>query len=63
MEINRCENEGDRIARDALASLFQAGIDPMLVIRWKDIFERLEDAVDATERVSNILEGIVIKNR
>src|SRR5918998_794125 len=63
VEINRFENEGDRILREALASLFEAGIDPMLVIRWKDIFERLEDAVDATERVSHILEGIVIKNR
>jgi predicted phosphate transport protein (TIGR00153 family) len=63
VEINRYENEGDRVLREALASLFQAGIDPMLVIRWKDIFERLEDAVDATETVSNILEGIVIKNQ
>src|SRR5919107_5432900 len=58
IEINRYENEGDRVVREALASLFQAGIDPMLGIRWKDIFERLEDAVDATERVANILEGI-----
>src|SRR5918992_1449872 len=62
VEINRYENEGDRVVREALASLFQAGIDPMLVIRWKDIFERLEDAIDATERVGNILEGITIKN-
>ena len=62
VEINRLENEGDRKVREALASLFEAGIDPMLVIRWKDIFERLEDAIDATERVSNILEGITIKN-
>ena len=62
VEINRYENEGDRVMREALASLFERGIDPMLVIRWKDIFERLEDAVDATERVSNILEGITIKN-
>jgi uncharacterized protein len=62
VEINRYENEGDRVVREALASLFQAGIDPMLVIRWKDIFERLEDAIDATERVANILEGITIKN-
>src|ERR687885_196333 len=38
------------------------GIDPMMVIRWKDIFERLEDAIDATEKTANILEGIVIKN-
>jgi uncharacterized protein len=62
VEINRLENEGDRILREALASLFVQGIDPMLVIRWKDIFERLEDAIDATERTANILEGIVIKN-
>jgi uncharacterized protein len=62
VEINRYENEGDRVVREALASLFEAGIDPMLVIRWKDIFERLEDAIDTTERVANILEGITIKN-
>ena len=62
VEINRYENEGDRLVREALASLFEAGIDPMLVIRWKDIFERLESAIDATETVANILEGIVIKN-
>jgi uncharacterized protein len=62
VETNRYENEGDRVVREALASLFQAGIDPMLVIRWKDIFERLEDAIDATESVANILEGITIKN-
>ena len=62
VEINRLENEGDRVLREALASLFEAGIDPMLVIRWKDIFERLEDAIDACETTANILEGIVIKN-
>ena len=47
VEINRLENDGDRVVREALASLFERGIDPMLVIRWKDIFERLEDAIDA----------------
>src|SRR2546421_12118536 len=62
VEINRLENEGDRITREAIASLFDGGIDPMVVIRWKDLFERLEAAIDATERVANILEGIVIKN-
>jgi uncharacterized protein len=62
VEINRLENEGDRITREAVASLFDGGIDPMVVIRWKDIFERLEAAIDATERVANILEGIIIKN-
>jgi len=62
VEINRLENEGDRISRAAVASLFDGGIDPMVVIRWKDLFERLEAAIDATERVANIIEGIVIKN-
>jgi uncharacterized protein len=62
VEINRLENDGDRITREAIASLFDNGIDPMVVIRWKDIFERLEEAIDATETVANILEGIVIKN-
>ncbi len=62
VEVNRLENEGDRITREAVASLFDGGIDPMVVIRWKDLFERLEAAIDATERVANIIEGIVIKN-
>lgn len=62
VEINRLENEGDRITRGAIASLFDAGIDPMFVIVWKDLFERLEAAIDASEHVANILEGIVIKN-
>jgi uncharacterized protein len=62
VEVNRLENEGDRISREAVASLFDAGIDPMVVIRWKDVFERLEDAIDATERTVNVLEGIRIKN-
>ena len=62
VEVNRLENEGDRITREAVASLFDGGIDPMVVIRWKDLFERLEAAIDATEHVAHILGGIVIKN-
>jgi uncharacterized protein len=62
VEIHRLENEGDRVVREAIASLFDNGIDPMVVIRWKDLFERLEEAIDATERVANTLQGIVIKN-
>ena len=62
VEINRLENEGDRISRAAVAALFDGGIDPMVVIRWKDLYERLEAAIDATEKVSYIMEGIVIKN-
>jgi uncharacterized protein len=62
VEVNRLENDGDRIVREAIASLFEGGIDPMVVIRWKDLFERLEEAIDACETVANVLEGIVIKN-
>jgi predicted phosphate transport protein (TIGR00153 family) len=62
VEINRLENDGDRVVREAVASLFDNGIDPMVVIRWKDLFERLEEAIDSTEKVANILEGIIIKN-
>jgi predicted phosphate transport protein (TIGR00153 family) len=63
VEVNRLEDEGDRLLRGAVASLFDHGIDPMMVIRWKDIFERLEDAIDSTETAVNILEGVIIKNR
>jgi hypothetical protein len=62
VEVNRLENEGDRITREAVASLFDGGIDPMIVIRWKDLFERLEAGIDATEHAANIIEGIVIKH-
>jgi uncharacterized protein Yka (UPF0111/DUF47 family) len=61
VEIHRLENEGDRLSRDAVASLFATGIDPMVVIRWKDIFETLEQSVDACEKVAHVLEGIALK--
>ena len=60
--VDRLEDEGDRISRKALVALFAGGIDPMVVIRWKDIFERLEEAIDACEHVANALEAIIIKN-
>jgi predicted phosphate transport protein (TIGR00153 family) len=62
IEIHRLENDGDRIYRDAVASLFAERVDPMVVIRWRDIFLRLERAIDATETSASIVEGIVIKN-
>ena len=61
VRINQLENEGDRISRDAIASLFAKGIDPMVVIRWKDIFESLEQAIDSCESVAHVLEGIALK--
>ena len=63
VEIHRLENEGDRLQRDGVASLFAGGIDPMVVIRWKDIFESLEAAVDACETVAHVLEGITLRQR
>jgi predicted phosphate transport protein (TIGR00153 family) len=63
VEIHRLENVGDRLQRDAVTSLFAGGIDPMVVIRWKDIFESLEAAVDACETVAHRLEGITLKRR
>jgi uncharacterized protein Yka (UPF0111/DUF47 family) len=61
VEIHRLENEGDRLQRAAVAHLFANGIDPMMLIRWKAIFDTLEAAVDACETVANVLEGISIK--
>lgn len=57
IEVHRLENEGDRLSREAIASLFAGGVDPMVVIRWKDIFEQLEHAIDACESVAHTLEG------
>lgn len=60
-EIHRLENEGDRLVRQGLASLFETGIDPMVVIRWKDIFECVENAIDACQTVGHIIEGAGLK--
>jgi uncharacterized protein len=63
VELHRLEDEADRLSRDAIASLFVAGIDPMVVIRWKDIFESLEATADACEHVAHVLEGIALRRR
>lgn len=63
VELKAFEDEGDRILRDALASLFRDGrIDPLVVIRWKDIYEALEDAVDACETAAHRVGNILVKN-
>jgi predicted phosphate transport protein (TIGR00153 family) len=62
LEVRRLEHEGDRIYRQAVASLFAGGIDPMLVIRWKDVLQRLEDAIDRTRQAMDILQGLVVKH-
>lgn len=63
IEINRMENRVDRIFRDGLGKLFDDfASDPLLILKWKDIYQHLEDASDRCEDVANILEGIVLKN-
>jgi uncharacterized protein len=63
VELKRLEDEGDRVVRDAIGSLFHdSRIDPLIVIRWKDIYEALEDALDASETAANVLGNIVVKN-
>jgi len=63
VELKRLEDEGDRLLRDALGSLFRdEGIDPLIVIRWKDIYEGLERALDACETAANVIGNIVVKN-
>lgn len=61
IEVHRLENEGDRVWREALAALFSTGIDPMVVIRWKDVFGVLERAIDSTETAAHTIEAIVVK--
>lgn len=63
VEIHRLENVGDNLLRDGVASLFAGGADPMVVIRWKDIFESLEAAIDACETVAHVIEGITLRAR
>ncbi len=62
IEINRLENEGDRVSRLAIARLFDDGKDPFYLIKWKEIYEVLEKAIDKCEDVANVIEGVVVKN-
>lgn len=62
IEVNRIENEGDNIYRNAMASLFTSGMDALEIIKWKEIYEFLENSLDACEDVANIVEGVVMKH-
>jgi uncharacterized protein len=63
VELKRLEDEGDRVLRDGLASLFRDDrIDPLMVIRWKDVYDRLERALDSCETAANTIGNIVVKN-
>ncbi|MFL5959848.1 MAG: DUF47 domain-containing protein [Gaiellaceae bacterium] len=63
IELRELEDEGDRLVHDGVSSLFSGDADPLTVIRWKDIHEGLEDAVDACENAADVLEAILVKNR
>src|SRR6476646_2043827 len=63
IELRELEDEGDRISREAIAELFSGGLDAIALIRWKDIHEQLEEAVDACENAADVLEAILVKNR
>jgi predicted phosphate transport protein (TIGR00153 family) len=62
IEVNRLENEGDKISRHAIAGLFDAKRDPIEVIKWKELYEHLETAIDKCEDAANIVEAVVLKN-
>src|SRR2546423_5102514 len=63
VELRELEDEGDRLNRDAIAELFRSSEDALYVIRWKDVHESLEAAVDACENAADVLEAILVKNR
>jgi predicted phosphate transport protein (TIGR00153 family) len=63
IELNRLENEADEVSRRVVADLFNGGHDPIDVLRWKELYGRLEAAADMGEDVANILEAIVLKNQ
>ena len=62
-QVKQFEDDGDRIVRDAIAALFETDdVDPLVIIRWKDIFEALEEAIDACETAANVVGNVVVKN-
>jgi uncharacterized protein len=62
IEVHRLENEGDRLARTAIAGLFENGKKPIELIKWKDVYTLLEQTIDRCEDVANIIERIVVKH-
>jgi hypothetical protein len=62
IEVHRLENEGDRVVRTAIADLFAGSMDPVEIIKWKDIYALLESTIDKCEDVANIIERITIKH-
>ena len=61
VEVNRLENEADRLLRDQLVALFEGTTDAIEVIKWKELYETMEAVTDRCEDVVNVIEGIVLK--
>ena len=61
IDVNRLENEADAVLRNALAALFRKEKDPILIIKWKEIYEILESATDRCEDVANVIEGVALE--
>lgn len=62
VEVHRLENEGDDVYHAAIADLFHNATNPLTVIKWKEIYEKMESAIDRCENVANIIESVIIKN-
>jgi hypothetical protein len=62
VEINRLENEADRAYQEAIQNLFDHETDPIMVMKWKELFDMLEQVTDACEDVANVIEGVVVKH-
>lgn len=62
IEVNRLENEGDAVSRAAIAELFEKEANPIEVIKWKELYEHLETAIDKCEDAANIVEAVCLKN-
>jgi len=61
-QVNVCENQGDTLLRRALADLFKSGQDPLMVMKWKEILDLIEDGIDRAEDVANVIEGVVLEH-
>jgi uncharacterized protein Yka (UPF0111/DUF47 family) len=62
IEINRLENEADRIHKQAISQLFDEETNPIVILKWKELYDLLEEATDACEDVANLLENVVVKH-
>lgn len=62
VEVNRIEEEGDKISRDAIKDIFRGNMEVIEVIKWRELYQYLEDTLDACEDLANVIEGVVMKN-